>query len=85
MFDHVKFGVSDFEASKAFFLRALVPLGVSVLAEGSPDEGVELSLPGSEASLVPMPSTVRPWRPVARTTALRDCARSTTGGTTRPS
>jgi hypothetical protein len=23
MFDHVKFGVSDYEASKAFFLKAL--------------------------------------------------------------
>ena len=30
MFDHVKFGVSDFAASKAFFLKALEPLGVAV-------------------------------------------------------
>ena len=29
MFDHVKFGVSDFAASKAFFLKALEPLGVN--------------------------------------------------------
>ncbi len=28
MFDHVKFGVSDFAASKAFFVQALQPLGV---------------------------------------------------------
>jgi catechol 2,3-dioxygenase-like lactoylglutathione lyase family enzyme len=28
MFDHVKFGVSDYAASKAFFLQALAPLGV---------------------------------------------------------
>jgi catechol 2,3-dioxygenase-like lactoylglutathione lyase family enzyme len=27
MFDHVKFGVSDYAASKAFFLEALEPLG----------------------------------------------------------
>jgi catechol 2,3-dioxygenase-like lactoylglutathione lyase family enzyme len=30
MFDHVKFGVSDFAASKAFFLSALEPLGASM-------------------------------------------------------
>ena len=28
MFDHVKIGVSDYAASKAFFLKALAPLGV---------------------------------------------------------
>src|SRR5438270_500862 len=27
MFDHVKFGVSDYAASKAFFLKALEPRG----------------------------------------------------------
>ncbi|OYU73077.1 MAG: lyase, partial [Burkholderiales bacterium PBB5] len=42
MFDHVKFGVSDFAASKAFFLLALAPLGVSVISEGPPAYGVEL-------------------------------------------
>jgi hypothetical protein len=34
MFDHVKFGVSDYGASKAFFLKALEPLGVAVVSEG---------------------------------------------------
>jgi catechol 2,3-dioxygenase-like lactoylglutathione lyase family enzyme len=43
MFDHVKFGVSDYAASKAFFLRALEPLGVAVVSEGPPTYGVELS------------------------------------------
>ena len=42
MFDHVKFGVSDFAASKAFFARALEPIGVAIVAEGSPEYGVEL-------------------------------------------
>ncbi|MES2041516.1 MAG: VOC family protein [Pseudomonadota bacterium] len=42
MFDHVKFGVSDFVASKTFFLKALEPLGVVVVAEGVPSYGVEL-------------------------------------------
>ena len=32
MFDHVKFGVSDYAASKAFFLKALEPLGVAVVS-----------------------------------------------------
>jgi catechol 2,3-dioxygenase-like lactoylglutathione lyase family enzyme len=51
MFDHVKFGVSDFAASKAFFLAALEPLGVVVVAEGAPTYGVELSCDG-KASLI---------------------------------
>jgi catechol 2,3-dioxygenase-like lactoylglutathione lyase family enzyme len=50
MFDHVKFGVSDYAASKAFFLKALEPLGVAVASEGPPTYGVELSSKG-EASL----------------------------------
>ena len=49
MFDHVAFGVTDYAASKAFFLKALAPLGVVVVHEGS--LGVELSPPGSKASL----------------------------------
>ena len=52
MFDHVKFGVSDYEASKVFFLKALEPLGVVVVSEGSPTYGVELSPKGGEASLI---------------------------------
>ena len=43
MFDHVKFGVSDYVASKAFVLKALAPLGVRVIGEGTPAYGVELS------------------------------------------
>ena len=43
MFDHVKIGVSDYAASKAFFLKALEPLGVTLIAEGPPTYGVELS------------------------------------------
>ena len=49
MFDHVKFGVSDYAASKAFFLKALEPLGVAVVLEGP--LGVELSPEGGKASL----------------------------------
>ena len=51
MFDHVKFGVSDYAASKAFFLKALEPLGVAVVSEGPPTYGVELSGPKGKASL----------------------------------
>ncbi|MGA3158537.1 MAG: VOC family protein [Steroidobacteraceae bacterium] len=47
MFDHVKFGVSDYAASKAFFLKALEPLGVTVVSEGVPTYGVELSAGGT--------------------------------------
>ena len=49
MFDHVVFGVSDYAASKAFFLKALEPLGEVVVLEGP--LGVELSPKGSKSSL----------------------------------
>ncbi|HEV8392099.1 MAG TPA: VOC family protein [Dongiaceae bacterium] len=47
MFDHVVFGVSDYAASKAFFLKALEPLGVAVVLEGP--LGVELSAGGKSS------------------------------------
>lgn len=43
MFDHVKFGVRDYEKSKTFFLNALQPLGVELIDEGTPDYGLEMS------------------------------------------
>lgn len=51
MFDHVKFGVRDYAASKAFYLQALEPLGVIVVGEGSPTYGVELCAQGGDVSL----------------------------------
>ena len=42
MFDHVKFGVSDHAASKAFFLKALEPLGVAVVSEVLPNRTDDL-------------------------------------------
>ena len=59
MFDHVKFGVSDFAASKEFFLEALQPLGVAVVSEGPPTYGIELSSDG-KASLCMFQSEERP-------------------------
>ena len=50
MFDHVKFGVSDYATSKAFFLKSLEPLGVTAGAEGEPSYGIELC-GGSNSSL----------------------------------
>ncbi|MEW9573443.1 VOC family protein [Rhodanobacter sp. Si-c] len=44
MFDHVVFGVSDYAASKAFFLKALEPIGLAVVSEGP--LGIELSSDG---------------------------------------
>jgi catechol 2,3-dioxygenase-like lactoylglutathione lyase family enzyme len=52
VFDHVKFGASDFAASKAFFLKALEPLGVRVVSEGAPSYGVEMCAPNSNSSLI---------------------------------
>jgi hypothetical protein len=41
MFDRVKFRVSDYVASKAFFLKALEPRGVAVVSEGPTTYGVD--------------------------------------------
>src|ERR1700745_2176449 len=61
MFDHVKFGVSDYAASKAFFLRALEPLGVAVASEGLPTYGVELRSKG-KASVCLYQTAAKPAR-----------------------
>ncbi len=58
MFDHVVFGVSDYAASKAFFLNALEPLGVTVVLEGP--LGVELCRPGGKVSLCMFPTEEKP-------------------------
>ena len=34
MFDHIGFGVTDYEKSKSFFVQALRPLGIGVMMEG---------------------------------------------------
>ena len=60
MFDHVKFGVSDYAASKAFFVKALEPVGVAVVAEGPPAYGVELVGPKSKASLILFETAEKP-------------------------
>ena len=60
MFDHVKFGVSDFAASKAFFLKALEPLDVVVVGEGAPTYGVELAPKEGKVSLCLYQTDVKP-------------------------
>ena len=57
MFDHVVFGVSDYEASKAFFLEALEPIGIAVVLEGP--LGIELSADG-KSSLCLCPTEEKP-------------------------
>lgn len=59
MFDHVKIGVSDYETSKAFFLKALAPLGVAATGEGVPSYGIELCGAGN-ASLCLFQTTEKP-------------------------
>lgn len=49
MFDHVVFGASNYAASKAFFVKALEPLGVAIVAEGP--LGIELCRPTETSSL----------------------------------
>lgn len=50
MFDHVKLAVGDYAATNVFFLKALAPLDVAVVAEGPPTNGVKLA-PKGKASL----------------------------------
>lgn len=57
MFDHVVFGVSDYAASKAFFLKALEPIGMAIVSEGP--LGVELSADGA-SSLCLFPTRENP-------------------------
>ncbi len=47
MFDHVVFGVRDYEKTKEFYLRVLEPIGVAVLSEG--ELGIELSSDGKSS------------------------------------
>jgi predicted lactoylglutathione lyase len=49
MFDHVVFSVSDYAATKAFFLKALEPLGINIVSEGH--LGIELCRLNSNSSL----------------------------------
>ncbi|MCC7374243.1 MAG: VOC family protein [Verrucomicrobiales bacterium] len=50
MFDHVKFGVRNFTVSRAFYLKALEPLGITVATDWPPN-GIELSQPEGKTSL----------------------------------
>lgn len=59
MFDHIKFGVTDYAMSKDFFSKALAPLGIFVGAEGTPQYGVEFVSDG-EPSLVLFQATEKP-------------------------
>lgn len=61
MFDHVKFGVRNFEASKAFYLQALAPLGVTVVTDWPPN-GAELSQPDGQSSLCLYETDEKPAR-----------------------
>ena len=47
MFDHVVFGTTNYAASKAFFLQALAPIGIEIIAEGP--LGLELSADGKSS------------------------------------
>lgn len=59
MFDHILLGVSDYAASKAFFLKALAPIGIAVVSEGP--LGIELSADG-KTSLCIGPTDEKPAR-----------------------
>ena len=51
MIDHVTVPVADYERSKAFYLRALAPLGYVVLLDWYEARRAYLGLPGRPSSL----------------------------------
>lgn len=57
MFDHVVFGVTDYEKSKVFYLKALQPIGIEVVSEGP--LGLEASADG-KTSLCLRPGEKKP-------------------------
>jgi catechol 2,3-dioxygenase-like lactoylglutathione lyase family enzyme len=57
MFDHIFFGVRDYETSKAFYLRALEPLGMAIVQENA--LGIEMSADG-QTSLCLGPTQEKP-------------------------
>jgi catechol 2,3-dioxygenase-like lactoylglutathione lyase family enzyme len=59
MFDHVKFGVSDLAASRAFFLKVLRPLSVTSVDYAGPSGGVEI-FPEGQASLCLFQTSEKP-------------------------
>ena len=58
VFDHIGIGVSDLEASKAFFLEALAPLGVGVVMEFP--EAIGLGPPNKPAFWL-SPASAKPF------------------------
>ncbi len=60
MFDHIKFGVSDYAEGKAFFLEALEPSGIDAGSEGESSCGIELFGRKSKASLCLPQATGKP-------------------------
>jgi catechol 2,3-dioxygenase-like lactoylglutathione lyase family enzyme len=60
MFDHVVIGVSNYAASKAFFLQALEPLGVASVSEGP--LGIEMCAQGNDTSLCLFQTDEKPAR-----------------------
>lgn len=92
VFDHLGFNVKDFAASRAFYLKALAPLDITVILEddksamiGRKNEGAfwfgAYGAPSTPMQIAAS-STRRRWPPGPRTTARRACARSTTLPTT---
>ena len=57
MFDHIGFGVTDYEKSKSFFLQALRPLGIGVVMEGPHGVGIG---PQGKPGLWLHPTTEKP-------------------------
>ena len=83
MFDHIGIRASDREASEAFFLRALAPLGIGLAMKGPHGAGTLHSQRNAAARS--MRSTVQRRKQAAKTTVRQGCARTTTLTITPPS
>ena len=58
MFDHVVFSVSDYAASRDFFLKALQPIGVKIVSEGP--LGLEISADGKSSLCIRRETVEKP-------------------------
>ena len=70
--DHIGVGVSDFEASRAFYLAALKPLGIAIALEGGGTSGAGFGRDGKPAFWIQKGKPPSPMLHVAFAAASRE-------------
>lgn len=75
MFNHIEFGATNSSTSRAFFLKALDPVGAAIASEGPPSFGIDFlpqASPPSASSKPPKHPPTSTWpskpKPASRST-----------------